>query len=58
MSKLAAPVALVADRWGEVVYLERPSAGQPFRWPDVDELLSWVLFVEIQCGVPVICVKG
>jgi hypothetical protein len=47
--KLAAPAALVADRWGEVVYLERASVGQPFRWPDVDELLSWVHFVEIQC---------
>jgi hypothetical protein len=47
--KLAAPVALVADRWGEIAFLEQAPAGQPFRWPDVDELLSWAHFIEIQC---------
>jgi hypothetical protein len=47
--KLSAPTALVADRWGEIVFLETASSGQTFRWPDVDELLSWVHFVEIQC---------
>jgi hypothetical protein len=47
--KLAAPAALVADRWGEIAFLEQASAGQPFRWPDVDELLSWAHFIEIQC---------
>jgi hypothetical protein len=47
--KLAAPIALVADRWGEIVFLETASGGQTFRWPDVDELLSWVHFIEIQC---------
>ena len=44
--KLAAPVVLVADRWGEILYLE---SGQAYRPPDVDELLSWVHFAEIQC---------
>jgi|SRR5688500_1865131 hypothetical protein len=47
--KLDAPAALVADRWGEIAFFERASVGQPFRWPDVDELLSWVHFIEIQC---------
>jgi hypothetical protein len=47
--KLAAPAALVADRWGEIAFLEQASVAQPFRWPDVDELLSWVHFIEIQC---------
>jgi hypothetical protein len=47
--KLSAPTALVADRWGEIVFLETASSGQTFRWPDVDELLSWVHFIEIQC---------
>jgi hypothetical protein len=46
---VVAPAALVADRWREVAYLERASAGQPFRWPEVDELLSWAHFLEIQC---------
>jgi choline dehydrogenase-like flavoprotein len=47
--KLTAPAALVADRWGEIVFLETVSDGQTFRSPDVDELLSWVHFVETQC---------
>jgi hypothetical protein len=47
--KLLAPAALVADRWGEIVYLETASGGQTFRFPDVNELLSWVHFIEIQC---------
>jgi hypothetical protein len=47
--RLEAPAALVADRWGEIAFREPPSAGQTFRWPDADELLSWVHFVEIQC---------
>lgn len=47
--KVSAPTAVVANRWGEIVFLETASGGQTFRWPDVDELLSWVHFVEIQC---------
>jgi hypothetical protein len=41
--------ALVADRWGEILYLETASGDQTFRFPDVNELLSWVHFIEIQC---------
>jgi hypothetical protein len=47
--KLTAPAVLVADRWGEIVFLETASGGRTFRWPDVDQLSSWVHFVEIQC---------
>ena len=47
--QLAAPAALVADRWGEILYLETASGGQTWHLPDVDELLSWVHFAEIQC---------
>jgi choline dehydrogenase-like flavoprotein len=47
--KLPTPAALVADRWGEILYLETASSGQTFRVPDVNELLSWVHFIEIQC---------
>jgi hypothetical protein len=47
--KLAAPAALVADRWGEILHLETGSSGESSRFPDIDELLSWVHFAEIQC---------
>jgi hypothetical protein len=47
--KLPTPAALVADRWGEILDLETASRGQTFRFPDVNELLSWVHFIEIQC---------
>jgi hypothetical protein len=49
VSKLPTPAALVADRWGEILYLETASGDQTFRFPDVNELLSWVHFIEIQC---------
>jgi hypothetical protein len=47
--KLTAPGALVADRWGEILYLETASGDQTFRFPDINELLSWVHFIQIQC---------
>jgi hypothetical protein len=47
--KLPSPAALVADRWGEILYLESASGGESPRFPDVNELLSWVHFAEIQC---------
>jgi hypothetical protein len=51
--KLTAPAALVADRWGEILYPETASGDQMFRFPDVNELLSWVHFIETQCpGMP------
>ena len=40
--ELTAPAALIADRWGE-------TSGETSRFPDIDELLSWVHFAEIQC---------
>lgn len=45
---LPAPTVLVADRWGEILYLST-LAGQPSSFPDADELLSWVHFAESQC---------
>jgi hypothetical protein len=45
---LAAPAALVADRWGEILHLETGSSGESC-FPDINELLSWVHFAEIQC---------
>jgi hypothetical protein len=47
--KLAAPAAMVADRWGEILYLQAASGDETSRFPAVDELLSWVHFAEIQC---------
>jgi hypothetical protein len=47
--KLSAPTALVADRWGEILYLETASGDRPGRFPDIDEMVSWVHFAEIQC---------
>jgi hypothetical protein len=48
--KLSAPTVLVADRWGEILFLAS-SSDQTSRLPDVEELLSWVHFAEIQCPV-------
>jgi hypothetical protein len=45
---LPAPTALVADRWGEILFHDSP-AEQTWRVPDVEELLSWVHFAQIQC---------
>ncbi|HEY7186485.1 MAG TPA: hypothetical protein VH436_08050 [Vicinamibacterales bacterium] len=45
---LPAPAVVVADRWGEIFHLEAAS-GSTSNLSDVDELLSWVHFVEIQC---------
>ena len=49
ISGLSAPVALVADRWGEILHLETASTGQDSPIPDIEELSSWVHFAEIQC---------
>jgi hypothetical protein len=45
---LSAPIVVVADRWGEILFLDSP-ADPTWRAPDVDELLSWVHFAQIQC---------
>jgi hypothetical protein len=42
MAGLEHLTALVADQWGQVVYVTDGA-------PDVDELLSWVQFIRIQC---------
>jgi hypothetical protein len=42
------PAIIVADRWGEIVHLDA-AFGRTSQLPEVDELLSWVHFVEIQC---------
>ena len=45
---LSVPAVVVADRWGEILFHDSPS-DQTWRMPDVDELLSWVHFAQIQC---------
>lgn len=40
----SAPTVLVADRWGEILHRGHVSESL-----DVDDLLSWVHFAEIQC---------
>jgi hypothetical protein len=45
---LSVPTVLVADRWGEILFRESPG-DRTWRLPDVEELLSWVHFAEIQC---------
>ena len=46
---LPARGAIVADRWGEILYMEAPAGGNTPQFPSVDELLSWVEFARIQC---------
>jgi hypothetical protein len=40
---------IVADRWGEILDVETSVGKATFAFPDVDELLSWVHFAQIQC---------
>lgn len=48
---LPAPAIVVADRWGEILHSQVPSgeSASVSQLPDVDELVSWVHFAEIQC---------
>lgn len=46
---VAAPRVVIADRWGEILHIDSPPAGDPSQWPSVEELLSWVRFARIQC---------
>lgn len=46
---LPAPTLIIADRWGEIVHRESPVAGGILQLSDVDEVLSWVQFVRMQC---------
>ena len=43
---VSAPSVIVADRWGEVQHRRHFSVAEP---PDVEELLSWVRFIQTQC---------
>jgi hypothetical protein len=46
---LSAPRVVIADRWGEILHIEAPVAGDVSTLPNVEELLSWVRFARIQC---------
>jgi hypothetical protein len=46
---LSPPQVVVADRWGEILHLETPPAGDLSQFPHIDEVLSWVRFARIQC---------
>src|SRR5919106_4943078 len=41
---LPSPAAIVADRWGEILHIETPTADEQSRFPDVEELLAWIQF--------------
>lgn len=43
------PRVLVADRWGEIQHVLAPARDERSELPDVDELLSWIGFVRMQC---------
>ena len=44
---LPSPAVLVADRWGEVVYLAATSEVRDL--PQVEEVLEWVRYVQTRC---------
>ena len=44
---LESPAVLIADRWGEVVFVGQSNAASGL--PDVDELLEWLRYVQYQC---------
>jgi hypothetical protein len=44
---LRSPAVLIADRWGEVVFVGQSEAAGGL--PDVDELLEWLRYVQNQC---------
>jgi len=46
---MAPPRVVIADRWGEIVHIASPPHGQASQLPNVDEVLSWIRFVRIQC---------
>ena len=41
------PGVVVADRWGEVYYVQ--AAAQASELPSADELIAWVRYVQVQC---------
>ena len=44
---LPAPGVLVADRWGEIVYVS--SAGDAADLPPAEELVDWIAHVQTRC---------
>jgi hypothetical protein len=46
---LPPPRVVVADQWGEVFYSASPPSADVSQFPPVDELLSWLQFVRMQC---------
>ena len=44
---VAAPGVLIADKWGEIVYVE--ALPTPDRLPDPADLLDWVDYVQRRC---------
>ncbi|MCC7009806.1 MAG: hypothetical protein IT184_13450 [Acidobacteria bacterium] len=44
---LPAPAVLVADRWGEILYVDHPTDTR--RWPATQELLDWLDWAERRC---------
>jgi hypothetical protein len=46
---IAAPCVIVADRWGEIQHIAASAHADLSALPDVDELLSWIRFVRMQC---------
>jgi hypothetical protein len=39
---------VIADRWGEIVYIQGLSPNLAV-WPSIDDLLDWVEFVRVKC---------
>jgi len=49
VSGFSSPRLVIADRWGEILHVEGPAAGDGSWCPGVDSALSWVRFAQIQC---------
>jgi hypothetical protein len=47
LQAIPGPAVLVADRWGEVVYVAATSDVQDL--PQVEEVLEWLRYVQSQC---------
>jgi hypothetical protein len=43
-----APGALVADRWGEIVFITHAERVEDL--PSIDELMRWLHYVQIRCA--------
>jgi hypothetical protein len=39
---------IVADRWGEIAYLQQLTRN-PVEWPPVDDIVEWVEFIRVKC---------